>query len=70
VIAIAVRVALLLTGNPGTSSAPALATPSARSSRLALMISLRRPNARPVSTSSLKPTISTVKAGSSSRRST
>ena len=69
-IAIAVLVPLLLTGNPCTSDAAALATPSASSSRFATIVSSRSANERAVTTSSLKPTISTVNAGSSSSRST
>ena len=69
-IAIAVLVPLLLTGNPRTSDAPTLARPSASSSRFATIFSSRPANERAVTTSSLKPTISTVNAGSSSSRST
>ena len=69
-IAIAVLVPLLLTGNPCTSDAAALATPSASSSRFATIVSSRSANERAVTTSSVKPTISTVNAGSSSSRST
>ena len=68
--AMAVLVALLLTGNPRSRPEPALATPSASSSRLGLIVSPRRANDRAVSTSSLKPTISTVNAGSASSRRT
>ena len=69
VTAMAVLVPLLLTGKPCTSAEPALATPSASSSRFATISSPRRANERAVTTSSLKPTISTVNAGSSSSRS-
>jgi len=70
VTAMAVLVPLLLTGKPRTSAEPALATPSASSSRFATICSPRRANERAVTTSSLKPTNSTVNAGSSSSRST
>ncbi len=66
----AVLVALLLTGKPRSRPEPALATPSASSSRLGLIVSPRRANDRAVSTSSLNPTISTVNAGSTSSRKT
>jgi len=66
----AVLVALLLTGNPRSRLEPAFAMPSASSSRLAMIVSPRRANDRAVSTSSLKATMSTVNAGSSSSRST
>ena len=68
--AMAVLVALLLTGKPRSRPAPTLATPSASNSRLATMVSSGRLNDRAVSTSSLKPTISTVNAGSTSSRTT
>jgi hypothetical protein len=61
-IAIAVLVPLLLTGNPRTSAAPTLATPSASSSRFATIFSSRSANERAVTTSSLKATTSTVNA--------
>ena len=52
-IAMAVRLPLLLTGNPRTSDAPTLATPSASSSWFASIFSSRSANARAVSTSSV-----------------
>ena len=67
--AMAVLLALLLTGNPRSRLTPALATPSARNSWFARTLSLRRANERAVSTSSVKATIITVTAGSSSSRS-
>ena len=70
VTAMAVRDALELTGKPCIRLEPALATPSASSSRFATIISPCRANDRAVNKSSLKPTISTVNAGSSSSRST
>ena len=69
VTAMAVLVALLLTGKPCTSDEPMLATLSASNSRFAAIFSPRRANERAVTTSSLKPTISTVNAGSSRSRS-
>jgi hypothetical protein len=66
VTAMAVLLALLLTGNPRSRLDPALATPSASNSRLATICSPRRANDRAVSTTSLKPTNSTLNAGSSS----
>ena len=68
-IAMAVRLPLLLTGKPRNSDAPTLATPSASSSWFASISSSRPANERAVSTLSLKPTISTLNAGSSSSRS-
>jgi len=64
VTAMAVRDALELTGKPCSRLEPALATPSASSSRLAVIVSPCRANDRAVSTSSLNPTTSTVNAGS------
>ena len=59
----AVRVALVLTGKPCITLAPALAMPSASNSWFAATRSSRRANDRAVSTSSLKATISTLNAG-------
>ena len=64
----AVLVALLLTGKPCSTLAPALATPRARNSWFARTRSPRRANDRAVSTSSVKATIITLNAGSSSSR--
>jgi len=61
--AMAVRLPLLLTGNPCSSPAPMLAAPSARNSWLASTCSSRWANERAVSTSSVKATASTVSAG-------
>jgi hypothetical protein len=59
----AVRLALLLTGNPRKRETSALDAPSASSSEFALIRSPRSAKARPVSTTSLKAITSTLAAG-------